>query len=75
MRAFFGLSPDVKTKVAIQAWHSKAFPHLDDAVPTANFHVTLAFLGYVFVKQLDTIHRLMNEMLSITAFKNQESNR
>jgi 2'-5' RNA ligase len=68
MRAFFGLSPDAKTKVAIQAWRSKAFPHLDGAVPAANFHVTLAFLGHVSVKQLDTIHRLMDEMPSITAF-------
>jgi 2'-5' RNA ligase len=68
MRAFFGLSPDAKTKIAIDVWRNKAFAHLDGTVPAANFHVTLAFLGNVSVKQLDTINRLIDEMPSIKAF-------
>ena len=68
MRAFFGLSPDTNTKLAIEAWRNQAFPYLDAPVPAANFHVTLAFLGNVSVKQLDTIIRLIDEMPSVTAF-------
>ncbi len=68
MRAFFGLSPDANTKLAINAWRNKAFPHLDGTVPAANFHVTLAFLGNVSVKQLDITNRLIDEMPSVTAF-------
>ena len=68
MRAFFGLSPDANTKLAIQAWRNKAYPDLDAPVPAANFHVTLAFLGNVSVKQLDTIISLVDEMPSVTAF-------
>jgi 2'-5' RNA ligase len=68
MRAFFGLSPDTKTKLAIDAWRNETFAHLDGLVPAANFHVTLAFLGNVSVKQLDTLKRLIDEMPNITTF-------
>lgn len=68
MRAFIGLSPDANTKLAIDAWRNKVFPHFDSPVPAANFHVTLAFLGNVSDKQLDTINHLIDEMPRITAF-------
>ncbi|MFT6989597.1 MAG: 2'-5' RNA ligase [Paraglaciecola sp.] len=68
MRAFFGLSPDTKTKLAIDAWRNETFAHLDGLVPAANFHVTLAFLGNVSVKQLDIINRRIDEMPSVKAF-------
>jgi 2'-5' RNA ligase len=68
MRAFFALSPDTNTKLAIEVWRNKTFPHLDGPVPAANFHVTLAFLGHVSVKQLDTISRRIDEMTRVTAF-------
>ena len=69
MRAFFGLSPDANTKSAIEAWRNEVFPCLDGPVPAANFHVTLAFLGNVSGKQLDTISRLVAEMPRVTAFE------
>jgi len=68
MRAFFGLSPDPKTKLAIEEWRNKAFPDLYAPVPAANFHVTLAFLGNVSVEQMDTINHLIDEMPSVAAF-------
>jgi 2'-5' RNA ligase len=68
MRAFFGLSPNAETKLAIQAWRDQAFPDLHAPVPAANFHVTLAFLGNVSVEQLDTINHLIDEMPKVTAF-------
>jgi 2'-5' RNA ligase len=68
MRAFFGLSPDTNTKLAIDNWRNTAFAHLDGPVPAANFHVTLAFLGNVSANQLATINRLIDTMPSVTAF-------
>ena len=55
MRAFFGLSPDPVTKLAIQEWRDKTLPQFNAPVPTANFHVTLAFLGQINPRQLDAL--------------------
>jgi 2'-5' RNA ligase len=68
MRAFFGLSPNTETKLAIEDWRNKAFPDLYAPVPAANFHVTLAFLGNVSIEQLDTLNRFIDEMPSGAAF-------
>ena len=68
MRAFFGLSPNAETTLAIEDWRNKAFPDLHAPVPAANFHVTLAFLGNVSVEQLDTINYLIEEMPRSIAF-------
>ncbi|MGK0381772.1 MAG: 2'-5' RNA ligase [Flavobacteriales bacterium] len=68
MRAFFGLSPDVKTKLAIEVWRNKAFHHFDAPVPAANFHVTLAFLGQVIPKQLDELCESVNQITDIHTF-------
>jgi len=62
MRAFFGLSPDAKTKLAIEEWRNKAFPQFDAAVPASNFHVTLAFLGQVLPKQLDALGEAVKQV-------------
>ena len=68
MRAFFGLSPDIKTKLAIEGWRNKVFPHFDAPVPAANFHVTLAFLGKISPKQLDALCESVNQIDQIHAF-------
>jgi 2'-5' RNA ligase len=68
MRAFFGLSPDVKTKLAIEVWRNKAFHHFDAPAPAANFHVTLAFLGQVIPKQLDVLCESVNQITDIHTF-------
>jgi len=69
MRAFFGLSPDIKTKLAIEVWRNKAFPHFDAPVPSINFHVTLAFLGQISPKQLDALCESVNQIDQIHAFE------
>ncbi|MEJ2531266.1 MAG: RNA 2',3'-cyclic phosphodiesterase [Halioglobus sp.] len=45
MRVFFGLelAPDVALQVA--SWRDRQFAHAGRAVPPADFHVTLAFVG------------------------------
>jgi 2'-5' RNA ligase len=68
MRAFLGLSPDVKTKLAIEAWRNKAFPHFEAPVPATNFHVTLAFLGLISPKQLDALCDHINQMAEVNTF-------
>lgn len=68
MRAFFGLSPDPSTKLAIEAWRNKAFPDFDSPVVAANFHVTLAFLGQVLPKNLDQMYGLIESMPAIREF-------
>ncbi|WP_299080264.1 RNA 2',3'-cyclic phosphodiesterase [uncultured Paraglaciecola sp.] len=68
MRAFFGLSPDIKTTLEIEAWRSKAFPDFAAPVPGANFHVTLAFLGQVSPTQLDALCENVDAMPEVQAF-------
>ena len=68
MRAFFGLSPDTKTKLAIDAWRIKAFPYVNNLVPAANFHVTLAFLGQISPKQLEVLCEGVKQISDIHTF-------
>ncbi|MCF2948780.1 RNA 2',3'-cyclic phosphodiesterase [Paraglaciecola aquimarina] len=68
MRAFLGLSPDAKTKLAIDAWRHKSLPQFNAPVPAANFHVTLAFLGQVTAKHLDSINTEIENMPDIAEF-------
>ena len=68
MRAFFGLSPDVKTKLAIEVWRNKAFPHFNAPVPAANFHVTLAFLGQIIPQRLDELCEAVDQLTGIHTF-------
>ncbi|GAC20529.1 RNA 2',3'-cyclic phosphodiesterase [Paraglaciecola arctica] len=68
MRAFFGLSPDTKTKLAIEVWRNKAFPKFDAPVAAANFHVTLAFLGQISPKQMDTLSEGVEQISDLHTF-------
>jgi 2'-5' RNA ligase len=68
MRAFFGLSPDPKTKLAIETWRSNAFAHFDAPVSVANFHVTLAFLGQISDKLLERIDESAAKLSQVTSF-------
>ncbi len=61
MRAFFGISPEPQTKLAIQAWRDKSLPAFNAPVPAANFHITLAFLGQITDRQLDLISNQIEE--------------
>lgn len=68
MRAFLGLAPDATTKLAIENWRNKAFPHFPAPVPAANFHVTLAFLGQVAPKQIDMLDTHISAMTEFFEF-------
>lgn len=47
MRVFFGLELDSKTAMDIAAWRDRDAACLGRAVPPANFHITLAFIGEI----------------------------
>lgn len=44
-RLFFALTLSAKQKLELEYWRDKNFPNWPKAVPAANFHITLAFLG------------------------------
>ncbi|KXI29298.1 RNA 2',3'-cyclic phosphodiesterase [Paraglaciecola hydrolytica] len=69
MRAFLGLEPDAKTKLAIDAWRNKALPDLAEFVPPANYHITLAFLGQLSLRQQDNLQQLIDDMKEPCQFK------
>lgn len=68
MRAFIGLEPDVTTKLAIENWRKKALPHIDQVVPAANYHITLAFLGQISLEQQDKLEQQIETMKDMTPF-------
>lgn len=55
MRVFFALEPDAATRQAIVNWRDRYGLAAGRPVPAANFHVTLAFIGNVSTRQLDTL--------------------
>lgn len=65
MRAFFALEIDPAVRHAIEAWRDSTIPPMGRAVPAANLHITLNFLGDVTDQQL---HRLYAEVEQIKPF-------
>lgn len=61
MRVFFGLEPDPATQQAIANWRDRYGLAAGRPVPTANFHVTLAFIGEVSDRKLDILCQTVDE--------------
>ncbi|MGR3985003.1 MAG: RNA 2',3'-cyclic phosphodiesterase [Gammaproteobacteria bacterium] len=55
MRAFFALDIAVARQYAIEKWRAHALPRLGRAVPAANFHITLHFLGEINARQFELL--------------------
>ena len=68
MRAFFAIEPPAQIKLAIDSWREKALPTFVKAVPPANFHITLAFLGQVNDVQLESLIQQSDALASISGF-------
>jgi len=60
MRVFFGLETDSDTRRALADWRDCYAAAAGRAVPAANFHITLAFIGEVDNRQLDTLCRAVD---------------
>lgn len=66
MRSFIGLDLSITEKLSLEHWREKALPDIQNkpkrgtangayAVPSANFHITLAFLGNITPRQQDAL--------------------
>lgn len=55
MRVFFGIEPDPNRRQAIADWRDRYGVADGRPVPPANFHITLAFIGEVSTRQLETL--------------------
>ena len=63
MRAFFALDIAVERQYAIEKWRANALPpNLGRAVPPANFHITLHFLGEITARQFALLCIAANEI-------------
>jgi len=70
MRVFFALEPQAKDKLAIDNWRQKALPAINNKIPAANFHLTLAFIGEIEEKELEPLCQ-MAENIQLPAFSLQ----
>lgn len=71
MRTFFGLEPDIQTKLAIDSWREKALPGLSGGVPAENFHITLAFLGETRAADIESLANITIKPFQLTLHANQ----
>lgn len=64
MRVFFGLELDARTAVQVQDWRDRQLTCTGKAVPAANFHITLAFIGALAEPALERLCLSVDEWLS-----------
>ena len=64
MRSFIGLDLAARDKLAIDHWRQQALPPMAKAVPVANFHITLTFLGSINLKQQEILIAQLDEISS-----------
>ncbi|MEG3765843.1 RNA 2',3'-cyclic phosphodiesterase [Alteromonas sp. 14N.309.X.WAT.G.H12] len=77
MRCFIGLDLTPQAKLALSQWQQRAFPQVSDkkptseslgpslphAVPAANYHLTLCFLGNVTPRQHETLIATLDTLI------------
>lgn len=62
MRTFFALDLSPRLKLDIERWRQLALPASDTIIPTANFHVTLCFIGQTSQRQLCELESAAQEI-------------
>ncbi len=68
MRLFFALEPGPETAMRIAQWRDRQFGRAGRAVPPANFHVTLAFLGELRQASLERLEAAVDRRLASGEF-------
>lgn len=63
MRVFFALEPDPATLVQISSWRDRQLALAGRAVPAANFHLTLAFVGDIRPPALERLCLAVDQRL------------
>lgn len=61
MRVFFGIEPRPETRQSIADWRDRYGLAAGRPVPPANFHVTLAFIGDINDRELETLCNTIDE--------------
>jgi len=64
MRVFFGLGLQPEEKLAVDNWRQHHVYADGRAVPAANFHITLAFVGEIADRQLELLLAGADEVLA-----------
>ncbi len=62
MRAFFALPLNEETSFEIEKWRDTKLPPFERPVPSANFHLTLTFLGQISDRQCRDIQTLADSI-------------
>jgi 2'-5' RNA ligase len=63
MRVFFGLELTQEVALQVAGWRDRQFAHAGRAVPPADFHVTLAFVGELGEPALERLCNSVDEWL------------
>jgi len=69
MRVFFALPLKEQLKLDIEQWQINNLPPSSHSVPTANFHITLAFTGTIRDSDLGLLFERTDEILKTGDFK------
>jgi 2'-5' RNA ligase len=69
MRVFFALPLPEKLKLEIDQWRLHNMPPSSNAVPSANFHITLAFTGTIRESDIELLCARTNELMKTGEFK------
>jgi 2'-5' RNA ligase len=73
MRTFFGLELPADLALQIAVWRDRQFSAgIGRAVPPANFHITLAFIGEITPSSLERLYETVDAGLARTAFPGGE---
>lgn len=69
MRVFFALPIQEQLKLDIDQWRLNNMPPSQHSVPSANFHITLAFTGQIRDNDIEVLCDRTNELLESGEFK------
>lgn len=61
MRVFFGIEPGLEARQSIADWRDRYGLAAGRPVPPANFHITLAFIGDINDRDLETLCNTIDE--------------
>lgn len=67
MRVFFGLALDGATALQVATWRERQLACVGTAVPPANFHITLAFIGALDEPAIERLCLSVDNWLAQTA--------
>jgi 2'-5' RNA ligase len=71
MRVFFALPLPEHLKLSIDQWRTNNMPPSQNTVPSANFHITLAFIGKIRDGDIETLCSKTTELIKSGEFEAQ----